>query len=72
MRSFAATSNTHKTSRARYETWPTFDMIAALATPPDMQLWDELAAGQGRPDLSAEVLVARRNGFLQRAIDRLG
>jgi hypothetical protein len=47
-------------------------MIAALATPPDMQLWDELAAGQGRPDLSAEVLVARRNGFLQRAIDRLG
>jgi aminoglycoside phosphotransferase (APT) family kinase protein len=49
-----------------------FDIIAALATPPDMQLWNELAAGQGRPDLSAEVLVARRDAFLQRAIYRLG
>ena len=49
-----------------------FDIIAALATPPDMQLWHDLAAGQGRPDLSAEVLVARRHAFLERAIYRLG
>jgi aminoglycoside phosphotransferase (APT) family kinase protein len=49
-----------------------FDIIAALATPADMQLWNELAAGQGRPDLSAEVLVARRDAFLERALYRLG
>ena len=49
-----------------------FDVVAALATPPAMQLWNDLAAGQGRPDLSAEVLVARRDAFLQRAIHHLG
>jgi aminoglycoside phosphotransferase (APT) family kinase protein len=49
-----------------------FDIIAALATPADMQLWNELAAGQGRPDLTAEMLVARRDAFLERALCRLG
>jgi hypothetical protein len=49
-----------------------FDIIATLATPADMQLWNVLAAGEGRPDLSAEVLVARRDAFPQRALYRLG
>ena len=49
-----------------------FDIVAGLATPPDMRPWVDIVAGQGRQDLSAELLVARRDALLQRALDRLG
>jgi hypothetical protein len=48
-----------------------FEVVAALASPPDMRAWVDVVAGQGRPDLSAELLVARRDAFLRRAMDRL-
>ena len=48
-----------------------FEVVAALASPPDMRPWVDVVAGQGRPDLSAELLVARRDAFLRLAMDRL-
>ncbi len=48
-----------------------YDTIAALATPADMEGWVANIAGQGRPDLTAEILVQRRDAFLAAAVDRL-
>jgi aminoglycoside phosphotransferase len=45
-----------------------FDVVAALATPADMQGWVPNIAGQGRPDLTAEILVERRDAFLASAL----
>ena len=49
-----------------------WDVVAALSTPPDMGWFPGAIAGQGRPDLSREVLLARRDAFLGDALDRLG
>jgi aminoglycoside phosphotransferase (APT) family kinase protein len=49
-----------------------WDVVAALSTPPDMGWFPGAIAGQGRPDLDSEVLLARRDGFLRDALDRLG
>jgi aminoglycoside phosphotransferase (APT) family kinase protein len=49
-----------------------WDLVAALSTPPDMGWFPGAIAGQGRPDLGREVLLARRDGFLGDALDRLG
>ena len=50
-----------------------WDAVAALATPPDMGLVAATIADQGRPDLNdGPLLNARRDAFLQQALDRLG
>ena len=48
-----------------------WDVVAALSTPPDMGWFPGAIAGQGRPDLTREVLVGRRDAFLRAALDRL-
>jgi aminoglycoside phosphotransferase (APT) family kinase protein len=48
-----------------------WDAVAALSTPPDMGWFPGAIAGQGRPDLSRELLVRRRDAFLRSALDRL-
>jgi aminoglycoside phosphotransferase (APT) family kinase protein len=48
-----------------------WDVVAALSTPPDMGWFPDAIAGQGRPDLGPEVLLARRDAFLGDALDRL-
>jgi aminoglycoside phosphotransferase (APT) family kinase protein len=48
-----------------------WDVVAALSTPPDMGWFVGAIAGQGRPDLSQDDLVRRRDAFLQAALDRL-
>src|SRR5215218_6406114 len=48
-----------------------WDVVAALSTPPDMGWFPEAIAGQGRPDLTRELLVGRRDEFLRAALDRL-
>ena len=46
-------------------------MVAALSTPPDLGWFPGAIAGQGRPDLRREVLLARRDDFLGDALGRL-
>ena len=48
-----------------------WDAVAALSTPPDMGWFPGAIAGQGRPDLTRDVLVRRRDTFLRAALDRL-
>jgi aminoglycoside phosphotransferase (APT) family kinase protein len=48
-----------------------WDVVAALSTPPDMGWFPGAIAGQGRPDLTRDVLVGRRDAFLRAALDRL-
>jgi Ser/Thr protein kinase RdoA (MazF antagonist) len=48
-----------------------WDVVAALSTPPDMGWFPGAIAGQGRPDLRRELLVARRDDFLRDALDRV-
>jgi hypothetical protein len=48
-----------------------WDVVAALCTPPDMACCVGAIAGQGRPDLHHEILVARRDSFLANALSRL-
>ena len=49
-----------------------WDAVAALASPPDMGWFPESMAAQGRPDLSGEVMLDRRNAFLAAALSQLG
>lgn len=50
-----------------------WDVVAALSTPPDIDWFADAIAGMtGRPDLTADVLQDRRDGFLADALDRLG
>jgi aminoglycoside phosphotransferase (APT) family kinase protein len=49
-----------------------WDVVAALSTPPDMGWFPGAIAGQGRPDLTRELLLRRRDKFLRAALDRLG
>jgi len=48
-----------------------WDVVAALSTPPDMGWFVGAIAGQGRPDLTREILVERRDAFLADALRRL-
>jgi aminoglycoside phosphotransferase (APT) family kinase protein len=48
-----------------------WDVVAALSTPPDMGWFPSALAGQGRPDLTREVLLRRRDEFLRSALARL-
>jgi Ser/Thr protein kinase RdoA (MazF antagonist) len=50
---------------------PYWDAVAALASPPDLGWFPESMADQGRPDLTREVLVERRDAFLDTAMSRL-
>jgi aminoglycoside phosphotransferase (APT) family kinase protein len=48
-----------------------WDVVAALSTPPDMGWFVGAIQGQGRPDLTREVLIDRRDAFLADALSRL-
>jgi aminoglycoside phosphotransferase (APT) family kinase protein len=50
---------------------PYWDIVAALSTPPDMGWFPSAIAGQGRPDLTREVLLRRRDEFLRSALSDL-
>ena len=50
---------------------PRFDLVAALQSPADMKAFAQAHVGQGRPDLSAELMVTRRDAFISAALDRL-
>lgn len=48
-----------------------WDVVAALATPPDMGWFAAAINEQGRPDLDRITLLSRRDEFLRQAMDRL-
>jgi len=49
-----------------------WDVVAALNTPPDFRnRWLATIQDQGRPDVTGELLNARRDEFLENALDRL-
>jgi hypothetical protein len=50
---------------------PYWDVVAALASPPDMGWFPESMAAQGRPDLTREVMIERRDAFLVAALSQL-
>jgi aminoglycoside phosphotransferase (APT) family kinase protein len=50
---------------------PYWDAVAALASPPDMGGFPVSMAAQGRPDLTREVMLERRDAFLDAALGRL-
>lgn len=50
---------------------PYWDAVAALASPPDMGWFPESMAAQGRPDLTREVMLERRDAFLAAALSEL-
>jgi aminoglycoside phosphotransferase (APT) family kinase protein len=50
---------------------PYWDAVAALASPPDMGWFPTSMALQGRPDLTREVMLERRDAFLRAALGQL-
>jgi aminoglycoside phosphotransferase (APT) family kinase protein len=48
-----------------------WDVVAALATPPDMAWVAPTIADQGRPDLTGDLLTQRRDAFLRAALTGL-
>lgn len=50
---------------------PYWDAVAALASPPDMGWFPMEMAGQGRPDLTRQVMLERRDAFLDAALSGL-
>ena len=50
---------------------PYGDAVAALASPPDMGWFPVSMALQGRPDLTREVMLERRDAFLDAALSQL-
>lgn len=48
-----------------------WDVVGALATPPDMGWFSDAIRDQGRPDLDRVTLLRRRDAFLSQALDRL-
>jgi len=50
---------------------PYWDAVAALASPPDMGWFPISMALQGRPDLTREVMLERRDAFLDAALCQL-
>jgi aminoglycoside phosphotransferase (APT) family kinase protein len=49
-----------------------WDVVAALSTPPDMGWFAQAIGSQGRPDLTQDILLQRRDEFLAAALDALG
>ena len=49
---------------------PYWDAVAALASPPDMGWFPVSMALQGRPDLTREVMLERRDAFLDTALNQ--
>jgi hypothetical protein len=50
-----------------------WDVVAALSTPPEIDWFAAAISGMtGRPDLTKDLLRARRDEFLADALDRLG
>ncbi len=45
-----------------------WDLVAALSTPPDMGWFTAAISGQGRPDLTQQLLVDRRDAFIRAAL----
>jgi thiamine kinase-like enzyme len=50
---------------------PYWDAVAALASPPDMGWFPISMSAQGRPDLTREVMLERRDAFLDAALSQL-
>jgi aminoglycoside phosphotransferase (APT) family kinase protein len=50
---------------------PYWDAVAALSSPPDMGWFPVSMAAQGRPDLTREVMLERRDAFLDAALSQL-
>jgi aminoglycoside phosphotransferase (APT) family kinase protein len=50
---------------------PYWDAVAALASPPDMGWFPSSMACQGRPDLTREIMLERRDVFLGAALSQL-
>jgi len=50
---------------------PYWDVVAALSSPPDMGWFPVSMAAQGRPDLTHEVMLERRDAFLAAALSQL-
>jgi Ser/Thr protein kinase RdoA (MazF antagonist) len=50
---------------------PYWDVVAALSSPPDMGWFPESMAAQGRPDLTREIMLERRDAFLAAALSQL-
>src|SRR5690349_21166439 len=48
-----------------------WDVVASLSSPPDMGWFPESMAAQGRPDLTREVMLERRDAFLAAALSQL-
>jgi len=48
-----------------------WDVVGALATPPDMAWFADAIRDQGRRDLDQAILLQRRDAFLAQALDRL-
>ena len=48
-----------------------WDVVGALATPPDMGWFTDAIRDHGRPDLDQATLLQRRDAFLAQALDRL-
>jgi aminoglycoside phosphotransferase (APT) family kinase protein len=48
-----------------------WDVVTALATPPDMGWFVDVVQSQGRPDLTRELLLGRRDEFLRQAMGKL-
>jgi aminoglycoside phosphotransferase (APT) family kinase protein len=51
---------------------PYWDVVAALSTPPELAWFVEATQGQGRPDLIREVMLPRRDEFLENALRHFG
>ena len=50
---------------------PYWDVVASLASPPDMGWFPRAMADQGRPDLTREIMLERRDAFLGAALSQL-
>ena len=49
-----------------------WDAVASLSSPPDMGWFPESMVAQGRPDLTREIMLERRDAFLAAALSQLG
>jgi hypothetical protein len=59
-------------ARSGWPPWtPYWDIVAALATPPQLGWFPPTIAAQGRPDLTRDLLLRRHEEFLAAALERL-
>jgi hypothetical protein len=50
---------------------PYWDLVAGLSTPPELDWFVDATRAQGRPDLTQNLMLARRDEFLEDALHRL-